>query len=233
MDVVTTSPQTGTAVSTGAEYDPYAAYGESATRGAGTLLKFAKGHWSVGKEGTAVKEGTKFFVNMQGLRVGWQRWDDGRPSDEIMCLMVSGQKPPARSTLGDHDKELWEEDSSGKPRDPWQFTNELPLVSADDGEEVVFTTSSKGGINAIGELCIAYSKGRKMKADGAVPIIEIGTSSYKHSDKTFGTIYTPVLKLVGWFEGQLLPQAVAAPADEEPAAPPPTPAAKPAAKARF
>lgn len=226
---------TGTALSTGAEYDPYAAYGESATRGLGTLLKFAKGHWSLGKEGAAVHEGARFFVNMQGLRVGWQRWDEGRPTDEIMMPITGGEKPPLRSTLGDHDKELWEEDSSGKPRDPWQFTNELPLVSADDGEEVLFTTSSKGGINAIGELCVAYSKGRKMKPEGAVPVIEIGTSSYKHSDKTFGTIYTPTLKLVDWIEGDMapalpLPQAAPVPQEAHTPAPPPS---KPAAKARF
>lgn len=217
MNAVTTSPQTGTAVSTGAEYDPYAAYGESATRGLGTLLKFAKGHWSLGKEGTAIKEGTRYYANMQGLRIGWQRWEDGRPSGEIMVLMVSGEKPPLRSTLGDTDRDLWDLDKEGRPRDPWQLTNELPMVSAEDGEEVVFSTSSKGGINAIGELCIAYSKGRKMKPPGAVPVIEIGTSSYKHSDKTFGTIYTPVLKLADWVDG-------GQPAEEEPA---PAPAAKP------
>lgn len=204
MTAVTTSSPGGTAVSTGQEYDPYAAYGESATRGIGTLLKFAKGHWSAGKEGAAVKEGTRFYANMAGIRVGWQRWEDGKPSDERMVLMVTGARPPLRSSLGDHDKDLWDEDSQGKPRDPWQFTNELPLVS-EDGEELVFSTSSKGGINAIGELCIAYSKGRKMKPADAVPVIEIGTSSYKHSDKTFGTIYTPVLKLVDWVLGDVLP----------------------------
>lgn len=237
MTAVTTTTASGTAVSTGQEYDPYAAYGESASRGTGTLLKFAKGHWSLGKEGTAVAPGTKFYANMAGLRIGWQRWEDGKPSDEIMSTMVSGIKPPLRSTLGDLDKDLWEEDSSGKPRDPWQFTNELPLVTM-DGEEVVFTTSSKGGINAIGELCIAFAKGRKMKPIGAVPVIEIDTSSYKHSDKTFGTIYTPVLKLVDWVEdGNFLPLSASSAPDDEPEpvkepAPAPAPA-KPAKPARF
>ncbi|HEU4762907.1 MAG TPA: hypothetical protein VFS74_11350 [Gemmatimonadales bacterium] len=232
--VPTTTNATGTAVSTGQEYDPYAAYGESASRGTGTLLKFAKGHWTAGKDAEAVAAGTKFYANMQGLKIGWQRWEDGKPSDSVMFAVTSDQKPPLRSSLGDQDKDLWELDKEGRPRDPWQFTNELPLVSM-DGEELVFSASSKGGINAIGELCIAYSKGRKMKPPGAVPVIEIGTSSYKHSDKTYGLIYTPTLKLVDWIEGDVLPQAATDEPDPEPVkepAPAPAPS-KPAKTARF
>ena len=212
-------------------YDPYAAYGAEASRSIGTLLKFAKGHWTSGQEAVPVPVGTRVFVNMAGIRVGWMRWQDGKPTEEQMVLMAMGEKPPKRSELGDHDKEMWELDKEGRPRDPWQFTNELPLLT-EDGEEWTFSTSSKGGINAIGELCIAYSKGRKMKPEGSVPVVEIGVSSYKHSDKTYGVIYTPVLRLVDWVDATRI---LGAPDDAQ--EPEQAPAAKPAASsskaARF
>ena len=212
-------------------YDPYAAYGAEASRSIGTLLKFAKGHWTSGQEAEAVSPGTRVYANMAGIRVGWMRWEDGKPSDEIMVYMATGERPPKRSELGDHDKALWELDKEGRPRDPWQFHNELPLMT-EDGEEWTFSTSSKGGINAIGELCIAYSKGRKQKPEGSVPVVEVGVSSYKHSDKTYGTIYTPVLKLVDWVDADKLlgaPEAEAEEAEAEVEKP-----AKPVAqKARF
>src|SRR5438128_173716 len=78
---------------------------------------------------------------------------------------------PKRSELGHTDQERWEVDSHGEKRDPWQFTNYLPLL-AESGELFTFTTSSRGGIGAIGELCRRYSQHRKHHPD-VLPMIAL------------------------------------------------------------
>ena len=45
----------------------------------------------------------------------------------------------------------WEIDNTGQPKDCWQFSNYLPLKFA-DGTLYTFTTSSRGGLGAVGDL---------------------------------------------------------------------------------
>jgi hypothetical protein len=85
-----------------------------------------------------------------------------------------------------------------------QFTNELPLADPNTGEQLVFSTASKGGISAIGNLCKAYGRDRA-KHPGKVPLIEIGTDKYKHKDASRGWIKVPVLTLVDWIDNSGMP----------------------------
>jgi len=68
------------------------------------------------------------------------------------------------------------------------------------GEEeglYTFISSSRGGLSAVGVLSQRY--GRKIREDDqALPVVELDKSSYKHSNKLYGEIYTPVFKIVGW-----------------------------------
>jgi len=136
----------------------------------------------------------------------------------------------ARHTLGDTDREQWEVDSTGKERDPWQRTNYLLCKGLNDGELYTFTTSSKGGLDAVARLCKDYAPFMATKPN-EWPVIEIGTDSYAHPNKDFGRIKVPTFKIAG-FE----PKATFAPdlgeqqdadVDELPeVAPAPKPAAK-------
>src|SRR3972149_12054648 len=79
----------------------------------GQLLKFSKGDYLVGEAGSEVKVGTKYAANMDQLMVGWIKWVDTKPEQQIMGRVVEGDQPPKRKDLGDHDENLWEVDAQG------------------------------------------------------------------------------------------------------------------------
>lgn len=203
------------------EVNYFASYGEEATaRGniIGSLLKFNKGDWLLGQDEDEINIGTKFVAIMDRLDIGWQKWEDGKPAGTRMGKVVEGFQPPRRKDLGDSDETEWEVDDQGNPRDPWQFSNNLILrrlgtTGETDDDLVTFITSSRGGIGAIGEVCKIYGKEMRSQPD-RWPIIELGVDSYNHSNKTFGRIKVPVLKVVGW-EPKVVVKKEAAPPKKE------------------
>lgn len=196
-----TTQQHGTAIAnTGGNY--FQSYGDQVSQKSivGKLLKFSKGDYLVGEDNDEVEEGTQYVANMDELMVGWIRWSDNKPTDQIMGRVSEGYQPAKRNTLGDDDKARWEVDDQGRERDPWQFSNYLILKTpGEQGEDALFTftTSSRGGLNAIGELCKAYGKAMRQRPD-ELPIISLGVGSYQHSNKAFGRIKFPTFEVVGW-----------------------------------
>jgi len=216
-----TETNASTAVAMQSGYDPFAAYGQEAASG-GTFLKFSKGEWLLGQGDDEVELGRLLVANMDELSIGWIRWADGKPAERRMELLVSGRKPERREELGFNDQTLWEVDEETRaPKDPWNFTNELPLADPETGEQMTFSASSKGGIGCIGNLCKAFAKARG-DHPGLVPVLELSRDSYKHTK--YGKTYVPVLNIVDWVENGSVPQPAAtnddddAPAKETPAA---------------
>jgi hypothetical protein len=179
--------------------NPFAVYADSVLQRTitGKLLKFSKGDWTAGQDNDEVPEGTRFVANMGELYIGWQRWEDNKPTDQVMGKAIEGYKLVPRSTLPDQDREQWEVDAAGKERDPWQKTNYLLLKGCHDGELYTFTTSSGGGLDAIAQLCKLYVP-LWIQRPNEWPIIEIGGSSYLHSNKSIGRVKTPTFKIVGF-----------------------------------
>jgi hypothetical protein len=225
--------------------DAFAAYAASTQRTSivGTLLKFNKGHWLAGENGEEVPANYELIAVMDELMIGWQRWEDLKPVEQVMGRVVDGFQPPRRDTLGFDEQSKWEVDNQGRPRDPWQRTNMLLLVSPKNGDVYTFSASSVGGINAIGALTGIYGKTLRQRPDD-FPIVALGSDSYMHKDKTYGRIYVPALPVKGWVAKAPALAAVEAetggggsePVEEEaPAREPDPPAAtKPIArKARF
>lgn len=200
MNEMTNVGQGGALVAPGG-YDPFAAYGQEAAQG-GAFLKFSKGEWLLGQNDDEVALGRRLAANMDELSIGWIRWADGKPVERRMGLLASGYKPELREALGFVDQESWELDEEGRPKDPWNFTNELPLADPDDGEQMTFSASSKGGIGAVGNLCKAYAREYREKV-GQVPVIELGRDSYKHPK--YGKTYVPVLTIAGWVDNGSVP----------------------------
>jgi hypothetical protein len=144
-----------------------------------------------------------------------------------MGLVVDAFRSPQRSELGDLDKEMWERDSEGKPRDPWQPTNYLVMRDLDTGETFTFTTSTNGGFGAIGELAKAYGKHIRQHPDD-YPVVELDVGSYQHRDRSRGRIKFPIFKIVDWVNKN--DPGPAAPATEPPKSPPPDTSAAAALK---
>jgi hypothetical protein len=182
--------------------DPFAEYGR-ATRGrrvVGRYLKFNKGDYLAGQDSTEIPIGTRLMADMGTLEVGWIKWVDKKPADQDMGLLGDTRyKLKRRDELGDTDKDLWEVDQDGKHRDPWVLVNQIVLLDPDrpdlTDEAFTFTTSSKGGLRAIGGLCEAYSKERRMLGN-VLPVVELGVETYDHEQ--YGRLKSPKFKIVGW-----------------------------------
>ena len=179
--------------------NPFTAYGEAATHRniVGELLKFSKGDWMAGQDNADVPIGTQFVANMDELLIGWIRWADNKPTDHIMGKVAEGYQPPRRNELGDMVESEWEVGDDGRARDPWQLSNYLLLKDFQEGDLYTFTTGSKGGRDAIGDLCKEYGKVMAQHAD-EYPVVAIGSDSYPHPNKSFGRIKIPTFEIVGW-----------------------------------
>lgn len=206
----------------GSETNYFESYGNTVSQSTivGTLLKFNKGDWLLGKDDEDVEVGTRYTAIMDRLDIGWIKWVDSKPEEQRMGKLIEGFKPPRRKDLGDDDEAEWDVDDTGKARDPWQFTNHLILrtpgtTGEDEDDLFTFAVSSRGGLNAIGDLCKVFGKGFRMRPD-EWPIVELGVNKYKHSNKEFGIIKVPLLTVVGWESKvpapKLAPPKAAAPA---------------------
>jgi hypothetical protein len=211
-------------------------YGEVATQRnvIGRLLKFSKfGDYLAGQDEEKINHGTAVAAYMPSLSVGYMRWEVGKPVEYAMGPVGEGFVPPPRSELGHTDESKWDTFDDGRPRDPWQFSNALVLANLENDELFTFSTSSKGGLGAIGELAKTYGKRIRQKPD-EVPIVELAVGSYQHNNRNYGEIRYPIFKVVGWVSNDKLPPLDGAPIDDdnsssdEPAALPEPPPSKPA-----
>jgi len=180
--------------------NPYLAFGNavaSMSRIKGQLLKFNKGEWTAGTEAEELSEGTRLVANMEQLLIGWQRWEDNRPVEEDMGLVLDEFIAKKRHELSFTDQAEWETDkNSGLPRDPWRWTCMLILKGTDrHGQIYTFSTQSKGGIDACGLLARTYGKEMREHPD-EFPIVALGRESYKHAE--YGKIYKPLFPIVDW-----------------------------------
>jgi hypothetical protein len=149
-----------------------------------------------GETAETISIGTVVSVGMDSLLVGWVRWESDKPVEHRMVRVIDGQSPQRRSELGDDDQSLWENDSQGKPRDPWALTQYVPMVD-ETGEIFTFCTTSRGGINALADLARHYGCSRHTHPND-FPVAELQCETYQHSSPQFGRIKVPAFKTVGW-----------------------------------
>jgi len=210
-EIAISNPTNGTALNViDGSGDVFAAYADAvAPRNIiGTLLKFSKGDYLAGEEGAPIAIGTQFTANVGELLVGWIRWADSKPVEHRMFRVADGNIVPKRAELGESDESLWELDNHGERRDPWQFTNYLPLAS-EAGELFTFTTASRGGITAIGDLCRRYSQHHRRHPD-VLPVIALDVDSYQHKNREYGRIKFPKFAPMGWTSKSKFDEALTA-----------------------
>tara|TARA_R110000787_G_scaffold14333_2_gene44222 strand:+ start:5426 stop:6094 length:669 start_codon:yes stop_codon:yes gene_type:complete len=143
-------------------------------------LKLAKhGEWTYGSDDVEVQEGAKWAVNPNSFSEGYVAWGSGEILGEEMRSMVAGV-PVLLNELPDVGK-------------PWkkQVSYLLRCMNGDDeGQQVLYKVSSKGGLKAaqklINEVIVQIDKDPL----NIVPVIELKMTSYKH--KQYGTIFNPI-----------------------------------------
>ena len=162
----------------------------------GKLLKFAQGDYVAGEGGEKIKEGTKVVAIMDELSTGWVRWQDNKPIEHRVGRVIDKFVPAQKRDLPDRDEALWETDEDGKPRDPWQFVNYLPVKNVETDEFYTLATGTRGGLSAIADLCRHYARDVKQHPD-CFPVIALKSGSYPHKNKAYGRVKIPILTPVG------------------------------------
>ena len=161
---------------------------------AATPLKYTKGKWTV-RDGVIVTH-FQLVARPDWLIRGWQKWWDRRLVDLRVGYVGDDYQPPARTELGDQDKEAWATWNNG--RDPWEEQIFVPFFNAVNGEQYLWGTGTAGGKSAIATLITAYADRVDAKPDDGkiLPLVELGTSSYPH--RSFGEVAVPTLDIMGW-----------------------------------
>jgi hypothetical protein len=155
----------------------------------GTLLKFAKGTWSLGDD--KARAGAEFIACPEAVVIGWIRFDNQRVVERILKRPGDKRRLPDRDELSMADRSEWPLDSKGLPKDPWVKQHYLPLIDG-DGALVTFVSGSVGGKLAIGKLCSAYLKNKTR------PVVKLDVGSFR--SKEYGAIPAPDFNIIG-FEG--------------------------------
>lgn len=175
-----------------------ASYGKQASRQTGIvgkLLRFTKGEYLAGQDDEEVPIGTKVIVNVDSCLCGWTLWLNKKPVDQDMGQIIKNFQPKPRSELSMSEPSDWPIDDRGNARDPWQFSNQCLMKNAKNGEIYTFTTTSKGGIGAVGTLLAAATE-YMQEGNEDYPIVELNTDSYKHNE--YGKILLPMFEIVDW-----------------------------------
>jgi hypothetical protein len=161
----------------------------------GERMRFTKaGEYETGQDKRVIPLRSWFIALMHEEHHGYVLWKDKHPVDETFVRVKDGP-PPTRESLGDNDRAMWEVDSSGKARDPWQFTYCLPILSLEGEEVLTFIAATKGSIQAVERLNKRHARFGP-KHYPKLPIIEFERDSYPHRD--FGKVWYPILSIVDW-----------------------------------
>jgi hypothetical protein len=178
-------------------------------RAASTRVGFLKmgkdGAWSYGSDETEVTEDDHVFVNPNGFVHGWQCWADtdlAGVQSELLGDVIAGMDQP----LPDRPAKVPE---NGRP---WGEVRGMSVLLA--GEKLVYSTTSVGGLNAFAALAEEYLAQFHKDPEKMIAEVSLSSDSYKHKNKTYGRIYTPVFTIVKWHKD--LPAAAANKPEPEP-----------------
>lgn len=185
------------------------------------FLKLTKfGEWVFGGEDTEVSNESIFAIDPSSYMHGWIAWHDFKLQGEEMS--VQGQPPIDKASLPTVEGNNW------VPQVGFALKG---MEGPEEGVQLLYKTSSRGGKEAVaGLLSAIVARGKSGETD-LCPEIVLEKSSYVH--KKHGKTFVPVLTIDGWIdipngtEPQTAPEPVAA--IEEPT---PEPALEPTARKR-
>jgi hypothetical protein len=159
----------------------------SASSGDFQYLNLTKqGEWLYGADEIEVSDDSAFVIDPSSYAQGYVAWskDNDLLGEE---MATAGQPPVLLSAL---DNSL-----------PWKAQVGFALKGiegAEDGEQLLFKTSSQGGKEAISALLAKILAKAKAGESAYCPVVLLDSSNYKH--KKWGKIFKPVLTVDEWVE---------------------------------
>lgn len=161
-----------------------------ASSGGVNYMKFNKGGRFVhGTDEEEFTEDQRFAVDLSKLARGFICWKDGAVAGEAMAK-VMGEQAINSADLPDYGP--FEGGDGWKP----QIKMELTDIASNDVYE--FKSSSRGGVSAIDKLGKEFAAQVRSGSKDIVPVVTLRSGSYKHKNKSIGTIYTPHFDVVEW-----------------------------------
>ena len=163
------------------------------------LLKMDKssGVWNFGVDNEKLAHGTVLIANPASLQSGYIAWYQAKVEGEVMQSHALGPVDPQKlGPVNSGSVPPGKKLPSGKG---WETQVSIDLITRSDIPlSLVYKTSSVGGLKAILTLAGEISFGMNENPARVYPLVEIGVDSYEH--KEFGTVYTPVLAIIGWLD---------------------------------
>lgn len=174
--------------------------------GGDPLLRLLRhGEWVYGQEDTPTEEGSLWAVNPLSIEHGYSCWSNyeekGRKNDllgEVMAPIYEAKPHKPEPINGFHYSE--------------QRLFRLKCISGEDqGQEVLYKTSSVGGMRAVDALLGDMQAQLETNPAFPCPVVELNVDSYQHTK--YGKLFVPMLDLRGWADmngnlsdqGELLP----------------------------
>jgi hypothetical protein len=148
-------------------------------------------------DGERIPDTDDFVAHCEGTLVGHIHFNgQGMPPDYRMGELYAGFVPTPTEDLPDRDETQWDTGLDGRPSDPWPHFNYLPLHRDRTDEWFTFTTSSKTGRRAVGNLLRHYDRLRRTHPD-TLPIVRLRAGGFNHGDPKIGWVTTPTFQIVG------------------------------------
>ena len=180
------------------------------------MLSFKRedgGVWLFGRQHTVVEDGSHWVVNPWTFMHGFVRFDNNKKApDECLTSASANQPLPAIEELPNKPGLEWQE----------QRTVQMKCISGTDaGREMVFKTSTVGGIDTWKDLLAAVRDWISSGQHGGnvLPIVLLEKDSYQHG--VHGRVWFPVLRIIDWMPLEGPVPAAAPAAAPTPASPPP------------
>lgn len=144
------------------------------------------GQWLYGADEIPVQDKSHWAINPQSFMEGYIAWGEGEVHGEEMAPMI-GNPVIAANLAPTPAKRGWEK----------QMGFQLVCVTGEDkGTQVVFKSSSKGGIKSIRAMLKTVVEQINLDPTAIVPHVILRNENYKH--KTYGKIFTPVFDIQTW-----------------------------------
>ena len=156
------------------------------------FLKMGKdGAWSFGSDEQPITEEDHIFIDFEGFVHGWQCWAD-TDLPGVASELLGDVKAPMDQPMPDKPATV--------PANGRQWAQMVGMSVAYMGEKLVYTTTSVGGLNALSGLGEEYLAQGAVNSKALIAEVSLSCDSYKHKNKTYGRIYTPVFTVVAWHE---------------------------------
>jgi hypothetical protein len=163
----------------------------------GRMIKFSKeGEFITPDDGATISEEVDFIALCDQTQIGWIKFKDDAPPDRVMGLLYDGFAMPPRESLGDLDQSKWPQGLSGLPDDPWKHQMNLVLQDVNTGALFTFSTTSKTGRRAVGNLLRHNDRLQRTHPD-MYPVVRLKKGGFHHKDDRVGWVATPAFAVVG------------------------------------